>query len=153
MIFTESLRLRLIFSLNPKNENKWNLFKYLIKRKKRKVWRASLKNFGRQIKERVFRNRRVYMRKDPKTSTFWEYMTDERYRNPESRWGRIFRRRFRVPYPMFTKIVDIVRSKGWFNETQSAMQKRFKVYLVPLEIKILGVLRILGRGVCLDTTP
>ena len=30
------------------------------------------------------------------------------------------------------------------------MQKRFKIYLVPLEIKILGVLRLLGRGVCFD---
>ena len=80
MIFTESLRLRLIFSLNPKNENKWNLFKYLVKRRKRKLLRASLKNFGRQFKERVFRCRRFYMRRDPKTSTFWEYMTDERYK-------------------------------------------------------------------------
>ena len=121
MIFTQSLRLRQIFNLNPKNENKWNLFKYLIKRRKRKLLRASLKNFGRQLKERIFRSRRFYMRRDPKTSIFWEYITDERYKDPESRWGKIFRRRFRVPYPMFTKIVEIVRSKGWFKETQSAM--------------------------------
>jgi len=81
MIFNQSLRLRQFF-YNPKDENKWNLFEYLV-REKRKLLRASLKNFGRQINERVFQRRRFYMKRDPKTSVFWEYMTDERYKDPD----------------------------------------------------------------------
>ena len=58
----------------------------------------------------------------------------------------MFRRRFRVPYVVFDRIVSLVRERNLFRENCDAIGRPAH----PLEVKILGVLRILGRGVCYD---
>ena len=62
-----------------------------------------------------------------------------------SKDGRLFRRRFRVPYPIFQQIGSLTREKMWYKETDGIGRPS-----APLELKILGVLRVLGRGMCFD---
>jgi hypothetical protein len=45
------------------------------------------------------------------------------------------------------EIVDTVRQNGWFSEGQDALGR----VAAPLELKILAVLRVFGRGDCFDT--
>ncbi|CAN0384411.1 unnamed protein product, partial [Discosporangium mesarthrocarpum] len=58
-----------------------------------------------------------------------------------------FRRRFRVPFPFFEELVKEVESQGWLGpETADASDRPG----IPLQLKVLAVLQILGRGNCLD---
>jgi hypothetical protein len=54
--------------------------------------------------------------------------------------GKRFRRRFRVPFPVFSKILELVRGQKWFSEAKDASGRDS----APLELKVLGVLRVLG---------
>ena len=58
--------------------------------------------------------------------------------------GMLFRRRFRVPYPMFEELVKMTRENNWFTEGCDCTGRPS----APLELKV--VLRILGRGYCFD---
>ena len=68
-----------------------------------------------------------------------------RCQDPSSKDGELFRRRFRIPYPLFLEIVEVVRNKNWFPEVDCTGAPS-----APLELKILGVLRVLGRGMCFE---
>jgi hypothetical protein len=67
--------------------------------------------------------------------------------DPTSRAGKLFRRRFRIPFPIFQKLLDIAREKRLFGHADENCtgQPAFSI-----ELKLLGVLRILGRGWCFD---
>lgn len=79
-------------------------------------------------------------------STEWgKLVTDPRVRDPSSKKGKIFRRRFRVPYAVFSWICTKCRI---FNVFEIRRENSVEV---PLEIKVLIVLRMLGRGECADT--
>jgi hypothetical protein len=57
--------------------------------------------------------------------------------------GQKFRRRFRVPYPVFREVlVPLCIEKKIFNKQRSSY--------IPVDFKVLLALRILGRGVCAD---
>jgi len=58
---------------------------------------------------------------------------------------KLFNRRFRVPYKIFIKIVDSYRSLYKVEECNCCGQRN-----PPLELKILGVLRYMGRGCTFD---
>ncbi len=64
--------------------------------------------------------------------------------DPKSRMGKKFRRRFRVPYQTYQKIVHMCRNTGEtdFNYPEVHMGEP----TIPLELKILTVLRVLGGG-------
>ena len=64
----------------------------------------------------------------------------------DKKGGVLFRRRFRVPFHVFVRLVALTREKNWFTERPDASGRRG----APLELKILGVLRVLGRGYCFD---
>ena len=67
--------------------------------------------------------------------------------NPTSYVGMQFRRRFRVPFPLFEYLVDICRDYNVF-EMKNTQKER-----IPIQIKLLVCLRILGRGnVCDDAS-
>lgn len=59
-----------------------------------------------------------------------------------SQQHRLFRRRFRIPYPVFKDLVAICRERRIFEERSNSM--------IPVEIKVLVSLRILGRGSVAD---
>lgn len=57
--------------------------------------------------------------------------------------GQKFRRRFRVPYPLFAELlVPMCKNAKIFNQERESY--------IPTEFKVLLALRILGRGVCAD---
>jgi hypothetical protein len=83
----------------------------------------------------------------------------EKLLDPDSKESKIFRNRFRVPYPIFLRLVQW--TKSWYDKDDSVPGSRksdcsIGAYdavnnpSIPCELKVLGVLRILGRGICLD---
>ena len=92
-----------------------------------------------------FKRRLHYEKLNYNTSNWALMLMAGRCKSPISRDGRLFRRRFRVPYPIFQQIVSLTREKMWYKETDGIGRPS-----APLELKILGVLRVLGRGMCFD---
>ena len=60
--------------------------------------------------------------------------------NPRSRTGRLFRRRFRLPFPTFLTFVEECYQYHIFPPSRH----------LSVELKVLACLRILGRGSCAD---
>lgn len=98
-------------------------------------------------KKRKFSPRKVEGRPQYETSTWGRLLTNPRFQDPTDRkGGQQFRRRFRVPYPVFLEIVKMTRDSEWFSEGLDAVG----IKAAPLELKVLAVLRVLGRGYCFD---
>lgn len=94
------------------------------------------------------RPRRQAPRPDYKNSTWGKMLVDDlvQLRIPGSTTTILFRRRFRLPHPLFEMLMVDVRI--WQSNVASTdITGRDSV---PLELKVLGVLRILGRGSCFD---
>jgi hypothetical protein len=51
-----------------------------------------------------------------------------------------------VPFPLFERLTEMTRVNARFSEEKDCAGRR----AAPLELKILGVLRVLGRGYCFD---
>lgn len=66
-------------------------------------------------------------------------------RFPDNRHGKLFRRRFRVPFQLFEIIVEICKEKNIFGAKNLSRIK------IPIEIKLLCCLRVLGRDECFCT--
>ena len=66
--------------------------------------------------------------------------------------GKLFRLRFRVPFPLFQRLVEMTRLNEWFSERKDASGRTGAPQnILGLKTpKILGVLRVLGRGYCFD---
>jgi hypothetical protein len=83
--------------------------------------------------------------------SIWSKMLrDPALKSPGSKLARKFRRRFRVPYPLFLLLLEELKSDtdgGWDNKDATGLEGR----KVPLEIKLLAALRALGRGEVFDT--
>jgi hypothetical protein len=102
------------------------------------------------------RRRRVW---EPKALAPWQRMLDKAEEvsgisNPDSIDGRYFRRRFRIPYAMFKALIKTILDDAWFPGDFEA-DGQGKICAVgirgaSLHVKVLSVLRILGRGVCFD---
>jgi hypothetical protein len=65
----------------------------------------------------------------------------------DSSTGRLFRRRFRVPWSIYCKIVQMCKDKDIFGVRA---RDRCDQETIPVELRVLGVLRILGRGAVFD---
>jgi len=74
-------------------------------------------------------------------SVSWSKLIERReVSNPFSRIGKLFRRRFRLPFPLFLKLVEDCQRHCIFPKTR----------YIPVALKVLACLRILGRGSCAD---
>ena len=79
-------------------------------------------------------------------STWDRRLQSERVTDPNDRkGGKLFRRRFRVPYPIFLQLVQLARASREFIENPDAAGNP----AAPLELKISDVLRVL-RGYCFN---
>ena len=77
-------------------------------------------------------------------------MKDPRTEYINTRQGRMFRRRFRVPYKFFKDfLVPKCREKNIFDHKRNK-NGTLRETAIPIEFKILIGLRILGRGNCAD---
>lgn len=80
-------------------------------------------------------------------SVWWKMLTQhgEALKVPTSNAAKLFRIRFRVPYPIYEEL--LAESRNWYDKNPCDAAGRDAV---PLELKILGALRILGRACCFD---
>ena len=79
----------------------------------------------------------------PFWDTYWgQTLCHPNVSDPKTHEGRLFRRRFRLPYPVFTYLVELCNRHNIFGSVY--------VSKIPIEAKILGSLRILARGNCAD---
>jgi hypothetical protein len=73
-------------------------------------------------------------------------LQEEDVKDPLSRAGKTFRNRFRVPYPVFEQLLEMANEISLGDKTTDCCGKE----AIPLELKVLGVLRVLGRATCFD---
>ncbi|CAM9508247.1 unnamed protein product [Pylaiella littoralis] len=90
----------------------------------------------------VKRTRRVLPRRDYKASFWWNMLASPGLGDPGSREAKVFRRRFRIPHKFFTEVVALVKAKKWFPLRADAAGRQ----CIPVELKVLASLHILGRG-------
>lgn len=86
-------------------------------------------------------------RADYSMSTWAKMLRDDaaELERPESSEAALFRRRFRVPYPVFKLLLEWTRE--WHEKSGTDCTGRARI---PTELKLLGVLRVLGRATCFD---
>ena len=101
--------------------------------------------------KRPFRHRKTYTRRDPKTSFWWlDYVLDEdrTWRDPTHRNGKLFRFRFSHNFDSVQEIIAKIQEGEhyfWRNKTDNKGKPSS-----PIELLVLGSLRILTRNVTLD---
>jgi hypothetical protein len=75
-----------------------------------------------------------------------QMLDDPMLQDPTSPVAKKFRQRFRVPYPIFVDLLAKAVNLGF----ELCPVNHAGTEGVPLEVKLLGFLRILGRGTCFD---
>ena len=92
--------------------------------------------------KKLFGKRKVYERKDPKSSQWWhDYVIDANntYKDESHRDGKLFRRRFTVPFAVKNQIT--LRAREWYKPGTDATGRN----PAPIELLELSTLRILAR--------
>ena len=91
-------------------------------------------------KKRVIR----YCRNIDYSKTKWGLLiSDPNTRVASTHKGKLFRRRFRVPFPLFEEVLlEICHEHKIFGHGRNSR--------IPISIKLMTGLRILGRGSCSD---
>ncbi|CAM9629798.1 unnamed protein product [Discosporangium mesarthrocarpum] len=99
-----------------------------------------------RLKQERFRT--PYSRTEYKASA-WGMMLgkEEALMDKTSREALKLRRRFRVPFPFSHALVKEVESQGWLGSEMTDSSGRPGI---PVQLKVLAVLQILGRGNCFD---
>ena len=84
---------------------------------------------------RVFKRRRVYLRGEYKKSEWWVQLEELKATASDhtSRAARRFRQNFRVPYPFFLALVDLVMARDWFPTGKKDASGR---PAIPVELKV-----------------
>ena len=74
--------------------------------------------------------------------SYWytEYLTDQTYRDPGHKNGKLFRRRFRIPFVVFEKLLKILKDSNKFEKAEFDCCGQ---PAAPLELLLLGTLRVL----------
>ena len=81
-----------------------------------------------------------------KFTGWWRMLQNPLIKDETTKDGKRFRRRFRVPYPVFAWLVKQSEEHNFFGIKDLNRKHR-----IPTELKVLAVLRILGRGNEADT--
>ena len=108
---------------------------HIIKIKNKKYKKINI------IKKRVRGKPKNYFKDE-----WWDAIHHVNVSDPTTREGKKFRLRFRVPFPLFEQLVSMAEELGFKRKPKLASG----IDGVPLEIKVLVVLRILGRSTCFD---
>jgi hypothetical protein len=111
--------------------------------------RARLRAAEVEPQQREKRRRVPNPRGEPRDTAWWRmYVDSATVRDPEHADHSLFRRRFRVPYSLYETLLAHARSKAWFPD--AGHTDAFGRSAYPLELKVLGFLRVLGRGWAFD---
>jgi hypothetical protein len=102
------------------------------------------------VRKKPYVQRRVYVKRDPRSTNWYqEYVLNLNgtWSDPSHRDYNLFRRRFVIDQPSFIELVSTIRSlndlNGKFWNVTHANSK-------PVELLVLGCLRILARNWTLD---
>ncbi len=119
--------------------------------RKRRPW--LLRMVSRRIKARKKQKSRKGMKYKPRTyydynTSAWAlFMKREGVSDPTHKNGKLFRRRFRLPYPVYQEILARLSEHPNFRDSQDATGRAS----APLYLKLLSAMRVMGRGECFDT--
>jgi hypothetical protein len=95
----------------------------------------------------------------PKNDAPWQRMLDGYHKgantigDEETRDGKYFRRRFRVPYSLFVAFIQTILHERWFPKygvDGEGPMDCTKTRGASLQVKVLSALRVLGRGCVFD---
>jgi hypothetical protein len=102
------------------------------------------------IDQKVTKSRTFKKSKLPvwESSTWGLMLKDPSIKDPTKQEGQLFRRRFRVPYPIYEDLLNICNNSDELGKKQAIDCCGFPS--VPISILLLGTLRILGRGITFD---
>ena len=89
--------------------------------------------------------RKKYDREHYRESCWWKFLQRDNLSDLTSRDGKFFRNRFTVPYQLYTHLLSMATS--WFPQNQV---DAFGYEITPISLKLLGTLRILGKGCSWD---
>ena len=124
--------------------------KIMTERKKRRIELMLVAKEKKAVARKLmktFRPRKFEGIPNYAASDWGRMLTNDRMKDPlDRKGGKLFRRRFRVPYPIYIKLVEMTRAEGWFPEGYNCAGR----LAAPLGLKVLAVLRVLGRGYCFD---
>ncbi|CAM9570967.1 unnamed protein product [Discosporangium mesarthrocarpum] len=102
-----------------------------------------------QQPERRVMQRRSYPRPDHQASVWMNMVLKEALlTDPSIHEASKFRRRFRLPFPFYKKLVEECKRERWFGRLDS--RDTVGRSSIPVELKLLTVLQILGRGKCFN---
>ena len=125
---------------------------YKLQNEERALKRAETEEFlQNESKKKKFRSRKSYRRRDPKTSNWWtDYVIDERgtFSDLSYRDGKLFAYRFSFSLISVRELVSKVKEKKenfWKRNYDAAGREAS-----PIDLLVLGSLRILTRNVTLD---
>lgn len=120
------------------------LHRYVSKRIAKKSQRKVKKLRPRPISGSIL-TRRPY-RRDYFKSPWWDIINDPYVRDPSSHVYKKFRTRFRVPFPLYERLLEMAQVMGFKMQPVS----KSGTLGIPLQLQILAVLRVLGRATCFD---
>ena len=83
---------------------------------------------------------------DFKQTEWYKLLQNPMLLQPESYIARQFQRRYRLPYPCFLELVNDVKEYNIFN-LNNPYSNNLKI---PIELKCMVALRMLGRDLCCD---
>ena len=121
---------------------------HIIKSIAVRAYKLSLK---KKALMKLKKTRRVYDRLDYTQSTWWHFLQRPTIRDPTHRDGKLFRTRFRVPYSLFHQLVSLCTTGSLSTFFQHKKCDATGRSSIPIELKLLGVLRVLGRASCFDS--
>jgi hypothetical protein len=139
--------------INYLDDGELNVFKWITDSEKhtelKRTLDAESKQNGKKLK--TFQPRTTYPKKDPRQSDWYlDYVIDEgrTFRNPDHRDGKLFQSRFFLSFDDVQELVaEIKNPRNYFwKEKKDAYGKLAH----PIELLVLGSLRILTRNVTLD---
>ena len=89
--------------------------------------------------------RKKYDREHYRESCWWKFLQRDNLSDLSSRDGKTFRNRFTVPYQLFKEL--LLMARNWFPQR---ILDAFGKEVSPIELKLLGTLRVLGKGCSWD---
>ena len=104
---------------------------------------SDLETRGKLSKKKRSRGNRV----DYHSTTWWRMISDPLVSDETSKIGGLFRLRFRTPFALFRDILMPLMRNAVIPIFPEEDDHRVRV---PIELKVMVALRILGRGNCLD---
>ena len=117
-------------------------------RRRRRQLLRSIAKAARQSPASVGkRKRKKRTPRFPLLSAWARFMKREGVDDPEHANGKLFRKRFRLPFPVYQKMLAKLEEHPDFVSSPDAIGRQ----PAPLYLKVLACLRVLGRGECFDT--